>query len=80
MSKANERQVGGSHYTAHGQNELQHWDIVAIFGLGYFEGQITKYLFRWKNKNGIQDLHKCLHYLEKLIEIEEAKAKEKESG
>ena len=70
---ANSRQVAGSHYTAHGRNDIQHWDIVAIFDLGYFEGQISKYLFRWKHKNGLQDLEKARHYLDKLIELETEK-------
>jgi hypothetical protein len=63
----NERQVGGAHYvTTHG---LQHWDVVAKFDLDYFQGQITKYLFRWRQKNGIQDLEKALHFLEKYISL-----------
>jgi hypothetical protein len=68
---ANDRQVGGEHYKT--DNGLQHWDIVDIFNLGYFEGQITKYLFRWKKKGGIKDLEKAQHFLEKYIEIEKAK-------
>jgi hypothetical protein len=64
---ANDRQVGGEHYKTGG---LQHWDIVLMFGLGYFEGQITKYLFRWRKKNGIEDLLKARHFLDKLIESE----------
>jgi hypothetical protein len=39
------------------------------FELDYFQGQITKYLFRWKYKNGVEDLQKALHYMEKYIEI-----------
>jgi hypothetical protein len=65
---ANDRQVGGEHYKTGG---LEHWDVVLMFGLGYFEGQITKYLFRWQRKNGLEDLKKARHYLDKLIESEE---------
>lgn len=72
--EANAHQVGGSHYLKHG--DLQHWDVCAIFNLGYFEGQITKYLFRWRDKGGLQDLHKARHYLDKYIEIEAQKAQE----
>jgi hypothetical protein len=64
---ANDRQVGGDHYLVTG--ELQHWDMVAKFHLDYFQGQITKYVMRWRNKNGIQDLEKAKHFLEKYIEI-----------
>lgn len=65
---ANEHQVAGNHYKAHGRADFQHWDLVIKFNLGYLEGQITRYLFRWRDKNGIEDLKKALHYLDKLIE------------
>lgn len=68
---ANSRQVGGDHYSKYGG--LQHWDIVNLFKLDYFQGQITKYVFRFRDKNGVQDLQKAKHFLEKLIEIEEKK-------
>lgn len=69
MTSANDRQVGGEHYKA----DIQHWDFVLANGLGYLEGQISKYVTRWRKKNGMQDLYKARHYLEKLIEVEEAK-------
>lgn len=62
---ANDRQVGGSHYKA----KTQHWDIVAEHDLDYFQGQITKYVMRWKKKNGLQDLEKARHFLDKYIEL-----------
>ena len=68
VSKANRHMVGGSHYHAHGR-ALQHWDVVRIFDLDYFQGQITRYLFRWRDKSGIEDLRKAAHYLEKYIEV-----------
>ncbi len=69
---ANDRQVGGSHYKREGR--VEHWDIVAQHDLDYFQGQITKYTMRWRNKGGIQDLEKALHTLEKYIEVEKIKA------
>lgn len=63
--EANKRQVGGSHY---GGGEFQHWDMVVQHDLDYFQGQITKYVMRWKAKNGLQDLEKAQHFLEKYIE------------
>lgn len=65
MSKANETQVGGSHY----RNEYQHWDLVVDLGLGYYEGQVTKYVTRHTKKNGLQDLQKASHFLDKLMEL-----------
>jgi hypothetical protein len=67
---ANERQVGGTHYKTGGE---EHWDRVHRLGLDYFQGQITKYVERWKLKNGIQDLEKARHFLDKYIELEKGK-------
>lgn len=63
---ANERQVGGGHYKTGGE---EHWDRVHRLGLDYMQGQITKYVERWKSKNGVQDLEKAQHFLEKYIEL-----------
>ncbi len=70
MGPANERQVGGTHYKVGGE---EHWDRVHRLQLDYFQGQVTKYVERWKLKNGIQDLHKARHFLDKYIELEEKK-------
>ncbi len=71
---ANDRQVGGNHYrqqaAASGE---QHWDRMwRLYGRGYFIGQITRYAERYHLKNGVQDLDKIGHYLEKLKELETA--------
>lgn len=65
MSKANERQVSGSHY----RSPIQHWDYVWANDLNYFEAQITKYVSRARKKNGVEDLRKAQHFLEKYIEL-----------
>jgi hypothetical protein len=67
MSEVNDIQIGGSHY----KTEIQHWDYVLANGLDYFQGNITKYVTRWKRKGGLQDLYKARHYLDKYIEVEE---------
>ncbi len=66
--KANETQVGGDHYKTGGE---EHWDRVRRLDLDYFQGQITKYVERWKKKNGVEDLRKARHFLDKYIEIQE---------
>lgn len=67
---ANERQVGGTHYKVGAQYE-EHWDRVwRLFGRGYFVGQITKYAERYAYKDGLKDLEKLRHFVEKLIELE----------
>lgn len=67
MSDANTRQIGGNHYKRDGA--LEHWDLIERSGLGYLEGCATKYVARWRQKGGIQDLEKAEHYVQKLIEL-----------
>lgn len=67
QTPANQRQVGGDHYKKQG---IQHWDYVLANGIPYMEAQIIKYVSRWRDKGGIQDLEKAKHFLEKLIEHE----------
>lgn len=64
MSGVNSFQVGGDHYAKGGEN--QHWDWVyrALNG-DYHLGCATKYVVRWREKNGLQDLRKASHYLAK---------------
>jgi hypothetical protein len=63
---ANDHQIGGKHYAKH---SIQPWDYITQNGLGYLEGNIVKYISRWRDKGGIDDLRKVMHYTEKLIEI-----------
>lgn len=63
--QANDVQVGGNHYKG---KAIQPWDYIVSNNLGYLEGNIVKYVSRWKEKNGVQDLRKAQHYLQKLIE------------
>jgi len=63
---ANAQQVGGSHYKS---KAIQPWDYIASNNLGYLEGNIVKYVSRWKEKGGLEDLKKAQHYLTKLIEV-----------
>lgn len=73
---ANDGQVGGTHYRDVAKGGEQHWDMMwRLFREAWFIGCITKYLFRYRKKNGLEDLRKGLHYYQKLIELEEAEAK-----
>ena len=62
---AKEQQIGGSHYH---QGTIQPWDIIKEWRLDFWEGNVIKYMLRWKHKDGLQDLKKAKHYLEYLIE------------
>ncbi len=64
MTKADKMQVGGQHYAS----EYQHWNMVIATGMGYLEGNATKYISRWRKKDGVKDLQKALHYIDKLNE------------
>jgi hypothetical protein len=64
---ANAVQVGGDHY----KTEIQPWDFIIANDLGYLEGNIIKYVSRYKKKGGMADLLKAQHYLQKLIETTE---------
>ena len=63
---ANNIQHGGTHYK---DKSVQPWDYIISNNLGYLEGNIVKYVSRWKDKNGVEDLKKAQHYLAKLIEV-----------
>lgn len=45
-------------------------DAIEGLELPFHEAQILKYIYRWRNKNGIEDLKKALWYLNRLIEKE----------
>ena len=63
---ANEEQVGGRHYI---EKSIQPWDYIIANKMGYLEGNIIKYVSRYKEKGGVEDLIKAAHYLDKLIEV-----------
>lgn len=63
---ANDTQIGGDHYH---RKVIQPWDYIVANNIGYLEGNIIKYVSRYKEKGGLQDLYKASHYLDKLIEV-----------
>ena len=66
-SRANANQVGGEHYR---NKAIQPWDYIVSNNLGYLEGCVVKYVSRYKEKGGMQDLEKAAHYLQKLMEVQ----------
>ena len=61
-------QVAGNHYK---DLAIQPVEYIHANNIGYFEGNVIKYVSRWRAKNGIKDLEKAKHYIELLIELEE---------
>ena len=57
-------QVAGDHYSKY---EVQVWDIILMYKLDYFEGNMLKYLLRSKGDRK-EDLLKLKHYLDKKLE------------
>ena len=61
-----DKQVGGTHY----KSSIQPTAYIKANKLDFFEGNVVKYVTRWRKKDGIRDLHKARHYLDMLIEQE----------
>lgn len=73
--RINDIQIGGSHYNKDGE---QHWDRAWRLGWDFYQYQITKYVERWKAKNGLEDLKKAQHFLNKYVELIESEQMPKE--
>lgn len=61
-------QVGGGHYK---EAAIQPIEFILANDIGFCEGNVIKYVYRYSKKNGIEDLKKAKHYLELLIEATE---------
>lgn len=59
-----------THYTS---GDIECIDAIIAMGLdvarGFCQGNVVKYLWRWKQKGGHEDLLKAQWYLNKLVEI-----------
>ena len=63
--KSFKNQVGGSHYKNY---KIQPVEFIIKNNIGFVEGNIIKYILRFKEKGGVQDLEKAKHYIELLID------------
>ena len=66
------KQVNGSHYK---DMKIQVVEYCFHNNIPFMEGAIIKYVSRWRNKGGIDDLKKAKHFIEMLIELEYEQAK-----
>ena len=66
-----DKQVGGSHYKSF---NIQPYEFISKNDLSFFQGNVIKYVCRYLNKNGIEDLEKIIHY----CELEKKKLKDME--
>ena len=63
-----DKQIGGSHYK---DFPIQPYEFISKNNLSFFQGNVVKYVCRYLNKNGIQDIEKIIHYCE--LEIKKMK-------
>jgi hypothetical protein len=61
------KQIGGSHYK---QCAIQPLEYIVANDIPYLEGNVIKYVTRHKDKGGIDDIRKAIHYLELIMETE----------
>jgi hypothetical protein len=64
--KALSTQVGGDHYKS---MVIQPIEYITKNNLGWCEGNIVKYITRWKQKGGKADIDKVIHYANLLKEL-----------
>jgi len=65
-TSALKKQVAGSHYR---QFPIQPIEFIVKNNLPFIEGNIIKYICRWQDKGGVEDLNKVIHYVELLKEL-----------
>ena len=62
------------HYT---KGSIECIDYINAWDMDYIEGNIVKYITRYKFKNGLEDLKKAQFYVNMLVERAEEDAKQK---
>jgi len=65
--KSTDYQVAGDHYK---KLKIQPVEYILANKLGFCEGAIVKYISRWRDKGGVEDLRKIKQFCEFLIEEE----------
>ena len=68
IKKPSDTQIGGNHYS---DMTIQPIEFIHKNNLSFIQGNVIKYVCRYKDKGGIQDLNKAKHYIDLLIEFEE---------
>ena len=63
-SRTTDDYVEPNHYK---KFKIEPLDFIHENGLGFAEGNVIKYICRWREKNGIEDLEKAVRYIQLLI-------------
>ncbi len=67
--------VNQAHESQHYKNfKIEPLQYIEENGLGFHEGNVIKYVSRWRQKDGLDDLKKARFYIERLIELAEGGA------
>jgi hypothetical protein len=67
------KQIGGSHYK---EFKIQPYEFISKNDLSFFQGNVIKYVCRYKKKNGIQDIEKIKHYCDlEILKLKDMKGK-----
>jgi hypothetical protein len=69
-SSALNKQVAGDHYK---KMKIQPVEFIHANNIPFIEGCIIKYAARWRDKGGIKDIEKIIHFAQLLIELETKK-------
>lgn len=67
MKSILEVQHGGTHYKSKG---IQPIEYAHANNLSFFQGNVVKYVTRYKDKKGVEDVKKAIHYLQMILEFE----------
>lgn len=60
-------QYGGEHYKG---KAIQPIEYAHANNLSFFQGNVVKYVTRYKDKKGAEDIEKAVHYLQMILEFE----------
>jgi hypothetical protein len=66
-SNALDVQVGGDHYKKY---KIQPVEYLAANGIEFMPGCAIKYLSRYRDKGGAEDVRKALHFCKLILELE----------
>lgn len=65
-------QIGGSHYK---DMPFQPIKLISYLNLDFFQGNVVKYVSRYKLKDGVRDLEKAKHYCRMAMEMKNSSSR-----
>lgn len=74
MRAKSDKQLASAPHAAHYKKmAIEPIEYIEANGLGMHEGNIVKYITRWRDKDGVKDLEKVVWYAQRLIKLETTK-------